>query len=151
MRKELVDLHQEYRRTTFFVTHDQIEAMTLGERICVLNQGRIEQIGTPLEIYDAPENLFVARFFGMPSINLIHGKSKLIPKIAPVIFIAKIHLSCVSGFLPSIESNSRISYLESDRRKFKSLKKTPRIVLKFSILNTTEIHRLSLFKTKASR
>ena len=76
MRKELADLHQEHRRTTLFVTHDQIEAMTLGQRICVLNQGNIEQVGTSREIYDSPENLFVARFFGIPSINLIHGSIK---------------------------------------------------------------------------
>ena len=106
MRKELVDLHQEYRRTTFFVTHDQIEAMTLGERICVLNQGRIEQIGTPLEIYDAPENLFVARFFGMPSINLIHGRIGADSQNSTSHFLCKDSSMCFR--LPStIESNSR--------------------------------------------
>lgn len=74
MRKELIDLHQKYRKTTLFVTHDQVEAMTLGERICLLNHGSVEQIGTPREIYDAPKNLFVAGFFGIPSINLIPGR-----------------------------------------------------------------------------
>ena len=74
MRKELADLHQEYQKTTLFVTHDQVEAMTLGQRICLLNQGSIEQIGTPRELYDSPRNLFVAGFFGMPSINLVHGR-----------------------------------------------------------------------------
>ena len=74
MRRELIDLHKKYRKTTLFVTHDQVEAMTLGERICVLNHGSVEQIGTPREIYDAPKNLFVAGFFGIPSINLISGK-----------------------------------------------------------------------------
>ena len=74
MRKELIELHKKYRKTTLFVTHDQVEAMTLGERICVLNHGSVEQIGTPREIYDAPKNLFVAGFFGIPSINLIGGR-----------------------------------------------------------------------------
>ena len=74
MRKELIELHKKYRKTTLFVTHDQVEAMTLGERICVLNHGSIEQIGTPREIYDTPKNLFVAGFFGMPAINLIPGR-----------------------------------------------------------------------------
>ena len=74
MRKELADLHQEYQKTTLFVTHDQVEAMTLGQRICLLNKGSIEQIGTPRELYDSPKNLFVAGFFGMPSINLVHGQ-----------------------------------------------------------------------------
>ena len=74
MRKELIELHRKYRKTTLFVTHDQVEAMTLGERICVLNHGSVEQIGTPREIYNTPKNLFVAGFFGIPSINLIPGK-----------------------------------------------------------------------------
>jgi len=74
MRKELIELHKKYRKTTLFVTHDQVEAMTLGERICVLNHGSVEQIGTPKEIYDTPKNLFVAGFFGIPSINLIPGR-----------------------------------------------------------------------------
>ena len=74
MRKELIELHRKYRKTTLFVTHDQVEAMTLGERICVLNHGSVEQIGTPREIYDTPKNLFVAGFFGMPAINLLPGR-----------------------------------------------------------------------------
>ena len=74
MRKELIELHRKFRKTTLFVTHDQVEAMTLGERICVLNHGSVEQIGTPREIYNTPKNLFVAGFFGIPSINLMPGK-----------------------------------------------------------------------------
>ena len=124
--------------------------MTLGERICVLNQGRIEQIGTPLEIYDAPENLFVARFFGMPSINLIHGRIGADSQNSTSYFLCKDSSMCFR--LPSILNQIReISYLESDRKKFKSLIKTPRIVLRFYILNTTEIHRFSLFNLKASK
>ncbi len=73
MRQELAELHQKHQKTTLFVTHDQVEAMTLGQRICLLNQGSVEQMGTPQELYDSPKNLFVAEFFGMPSINLIHG------------------------------------------------------------------------------
>ena len=73
MRQELAELHRKHQKTTLFVTHDQVEAMTLGQRICLLNQGSVEQMGTPQELYDSPKNLFVAGFFGMPSINLIHG------------------------------------------------------------------------------
>lgn len=73
MREEIANLHLEHRKTTIFVTHDQIEAMTLGERICLLNLGKIEQIGTPQELYLNPQNLFVANFFGIPSINLLNG------------------------------------------------------------------------------
>ena len=72
-RQELARLHQEDRRTTLFVTHDQTEAMTLGERICVMRDGRIAQLGTPREIYDCPANRFVATFFGSPQINLLNG------------------------------------------------------------------------------
>mgnify|MGYP001158507238 FL=1 len=77
MRQELAELHLKHQKTTLFVTHDQAEAMTLGQRICLLNQGSVEQMGTPQELYDSPKNLFVAGFFGMPSINLIHGKIEL--------------------------------------------------------------------------
>ena len=77
MRQELAELHQKHQKTTLFVTHDQVEAMTLGQRICLLNQGSVEQMGTPQELYDSPKNLFVAEFFGMPSINLIHGSIEL--------------------------------------------------------------------------
>jgi ABC-type sugar transport system ATPase subunit len=77
MRQELAELHRKHQKTTLFVTHDQVEAMTLGQRICLFNQGSVEQMGTPQELYDSPKNLFVAGFFGMPSINLIHGNIDL--------------------------------------------------------------------------
>ncbi len=73
MRIELAKLHQTLRTTMIFVTHDQVEAMTLAERIVVLNRGRIEQIGTPLELYREPSNLFVAEFIGSPKMNLLGG------------------------------------------------------------------------------
>jgi multiple sugar transport system ATP-binding protein len=74
MRTEIKELHQRLRTTTVFVTHDQIEAMTLADRIVVMQAGRIEQIGTPLELYDNPANEFVATFIGAPSMNLLDGK-----------------------------------------------------------------------------
>lgn len=73
MRYQLTELHQEFQRTTLFVTHDQVEAMTLGDRICVMNEGEVIQIGTPAEIYDQPTHRFVAEFFGSPKINLLDG------------------------------------------------------------------------------
>ena len=69
MRAELVRLHQRYRITTVYVTHDQVEAMTLGDRIAVIAQGRLQQVGTPQELYLAPANRFVAGFLGSPSMN----------------------------------------------------------------------------------
>jgi ABC-type sugar transport system ATPase subunit len=73
LRAELVNLQKRLGTTTVFVTHDQIEAMTMGDRIAVMNGGRLEQIGSPDEIYNHPETLFVAGFVGSPPMNLIEG------------------------------------------------------------------------------
>jgi multiple sugar transport system ATP-binding protein len=73
-RKELAALHAEIGGTMIYVTHDQVEAMTLAHRIVVLRGGRIEQVGTPLELYNRPDNLFVAGFIGSPRMNLLPGK-----------------------------------------------------------------------------
>ncbi len=72
-RAELKDLHQRLRTTTVYVTHDQIEAMTMADRIVVMNAGRVEQAGTPLELYDHPANRFVAGFIGSPAMNFLPG------------------------------------------------------------------------------
>jgi multiple sugar transport system ATP-binding protein len=71
MRVELIDLHQRLRATMVYVTHDQIEAMTMADRIVVLNRGRVEQIGAPLELYQQPRNIFVAGFIGSPKMNFL--------------------------------------------------------------------------------
>ena len=73
MRAEIRELHQRLSSTSIYVTHDQIEAMTMGDEIVVMNEGRIEQIGVPLEVYDRPESEFVAEFIGSPAMNLLHG------------------------------------------------------------------------------
>ncbi|SDC04851.1 carbohydrate ABC transporter ATP-binding protein, CUT1 family [Variovorax sp. CF079] len=73
MRAEIKALHQRLRTTTVYVTHDQIEAMTMADRIVVMHDGLVEQIGTPLELYDRPDNLFVAQFIGSPAMNVIEG------------------------------------------------------------------------------
>jgi multiple sugar transport system ATP-binding protein len=74
MRLEIGRLHKELGTTTIYVTHDQVEAMTLGQRIVVFNGGRIEQAGTPQELYNSPANLFVAGFLGAPRMNFIPGE-----------------------------------------------------------------------------
>ncbi|MGH8064964.1 MAG: ABC transporter ATP-binding protein [Candidatus Entotheonellia bacterium] len=74
MRTELKQLHERLKSTFIYVTHDQAEAMTMADRIVVMRGGRIEQIGTPLEIYRRPVNLFVATFFGTPTMNVIAGQ-----------------------------------------------------------------------------
>ena len=73
MRAEIKALHQRLKTTTVYVTHDQVEAMTMADRIAVMNEGRIEQLGAPLELYDRPANLFVAQFIGSPSMNVFDG------------------------------------------------------------------------------
>ncbi|GAB5376283.1 MAG: sn-glycerol-3-phosphate ABC transporter ATP-binding protein UgpC [Acuticoccus sp.] len=74
MRTEIKELHQRLKTTTVFVTHDQIEAMTMADKIVVMRDGRIEQVGSPLDLYDAPQNTFVATFIGAPSMNLLEGR-----------------------------------------------------------------------------
>ena len=73
MRAEIKALHQRLKTTTVYVTHDQVEAMTMADRIAVVNDGRVEQLGTPLELYDRPANLFVAQFIGSPAMNVLEG------------------------------------------------------------------------------
>ena len=71
LRSEIKKLHQKLRATVVYVTHDQVEAMTLADRIVILNKGKVEQVGTPMEVYAAPANLFVAGFIGSPAMNMI--------------------------------------------------------------------------------
>jgi multiple sugar transport system ATP-binding protein len=73
MRTEIKELHQRLKTTTIYVTHDQIEAMTMADKIVVMHDGIVEQIGAPLELYDKPQNLFVAGFIGSPSMNFLPG------------------------------------------------------------------------------
>jgi multiple sugar transport system ATP-binding protein len=74
MRAEIKSLHRRLATTTVYVTHDQVEAMTMADRIVVMNAGNIEQIGRPLDLYDNPQSVFVAEFIGSPSMNLLKGK-----------------------------------------------------------------------------
>ncbi|WP_457089758.1 ABC transporter ATP-binding protein [Microvirga sp. P5_D2] len=74
MRAEIKELHQRLKTTTIYVTHDQIEAMTMADKIVVMHDGIVEQIGAPLELYDRPANRFVAGFIGSPSMNFIDGQ-----------------------------------------------------------------------------
>jgi multiple sugar transport system ATP-binding protein len=79
MRAEIKSLHQKVKTTAIYVTHDQIEAMTLADRVVVLNGGRIEQVGRPLDLYRRPENLFVAGFIGSPAMNFLDATGVLTP------------------------------------------------------------------------
>ena len=74
MRAEIKELHQRLKTTTVYVTHDQIEAMTMADKIVVMHDGIVEQIGKPLDLYDRPDNLFVASFIGSPAMNFLRGE-----------------------------------------------------------------------------
>jgi multiple sugar transport system ATP-binding protein len=74
MRVELAKLHQKLKATMVYVTHDQVEAMTLGEKIIIIDKGVIQQIGSPRDVYERPSNIFVATFIGIPQINLLEGR-----------------------------------------------------------------------------
>src|SRR3546814_18086784 len=71
MRYEFAELHRQLGTTTLYVTHDQVEAMTLADRIIVMREGRIEQVGTPRELYARPANIFVTQFLGTPRMNIL--------------------------------------------------------------------------------
>ncbi len=98
MRTEIKELHQRLKTTTVYVTHDQIEAMTMADKIVVMNDGIIEQMGTPLDLYDNPANTFVAGFIGSPAMNFIDGTLRT--GAAPYIEVAdgaKFSLSNTAG------------------------------------------------------
>jgi multiple sugar transport system ATP-binding protein len=84
MRTELKRLHRDIRSTMIYVTHDQVEAMTMADRIVIMNHGRIQQLGTPLEVYDTPANRFVAGFIGSPPMNFFEGEIAADPAGAAV-------------------------------------------------------------------
>ena len=73
-RNELIRQQREIGTTSIYVTHDQVEAMTMGDRVCIMNEGRVVQIGAPLDVYRNPADTFVARFLGSPPMNLLHGR-----------------------------------------------------------------------------
>jgi multiple sugar transport system ATP-binding protein len=93
MRAEIKSLHRRLATTTIYVTHDQVEAMTMADRIVVMNAGNIEQIGRPLDLYDNPRSIFVAEFIGSPSMNLLKGTFEVLDE-APVFRLGE------SGALP---------------------------------------------------
>jgi multiple sugar transport system ATP-binding protein len=74
MRTEIKELHQRLKTTTVYVTHDQVEAMTMADKIVVMHDGIVEQMGSPLDLYDNPENIFVAGFIGSPAMNFLKGR-----------------------------------------------------------------------------
>ncbi len=114
VRIEIKKLQRSMNVTSVFVTHDQVEAMTLGDRLAVINNGIIEQIGTPIEVYEAPKTLFVAEFIGTPKMNFINGKIKNQKFVAGKIEVSSNHLpdndEAILGFRPEdliIDNNGK--------------------------------------------
>jgi sn-glycerol 3-phosphate transport system ATP-binding protein len=103
VRAELKRLHQRLPITSIYVTHDQVEAMTLADRICVMNAGELQQVGTPQHVYDSPANVFVAGFIGSPAMNLLRVKvvdGYAVLGQAKVARIPRGHDEAVVGFRP---------------------------------------------------
>jgi multiple sugar transport system ATP-binding protein len=99
MRVEIMQLHQDLGATMIYVTHDQVEAMTMADRIVVLNKGNIEQVGSPLELYNNPDTLFVAGFIGSPKMNFLSGNHAA-PHGAATIGIRPEHIDLAEGEAP---------------------------------------------------
>src|SRR5690606_1894824 len=91
MRLEISELHHTLKTTMVYVTHDQVEAMTMADKIVVLNAGNIEQVGSPLDLYNKPDNLFVAGFIGSPRMNFVKGKQAE-PYNAPTVGVRPEHI-----------------------------------------------------------
>ena len=108
MRHELSKLHKDFRHTMIYVTHDQVEAMTLADRIVVVNEGRIEQVGSPLEIYNHPRNTFTASFIGSPKINLLNGRVLAIQDNKLLIKLEDARDVCLEVSVPELRVNDRV-------------------------------------------
>ena len=104
MRLEIAALHRELGRTMVYVTHDQVEAMTLAQRIVVLRDGRIEQVGAPMDLVDHPANTFFAGFIGSPAMNLLPGLLQagqvMLPGGVPLARVQAVHGACQIGIRP---------------------------------------------------
>lgn len=110
MRLEIKELHQRLKTTIVYVTHDQIEAMTMADKIVVMRDGRIEQIGSPLNLYDTPQNVFVASFIGSPAMNFINGK--IMKKSGKKVFVADSGMTypLPKSSFPSITEGQSVIY-----------------------------------------
>jgi multiple sugar transport system ATP-binding protein len=97
MRTEIKELHQRLQTTSIYVTHDQIEAMTMADKIVVMRDGVVEQIGDPLSLYDSPNNAFVAGFIGSPAMNMVPGTARVSSAGTSVEFVEGVSLPLPRG------------------------------------------------------
>ncbi len=100
MRSEIKAFHEKVRTTSIYVTHDQIEAMTLADRAVVLNEGRIEQLGTPVDLYMNPQNLFVAGFIGSPAMNFFEGTAVMMGDTGVATFAGQLESIPLAAAIP---------------------------------------------------
>ncbi|MGI9391123.1 MAG: ABC transporter ATP-binding protein, partial [Boseongicola sp.] len=118
MRYEIAKLHQTLKSTMIYVTHDQVEAMTLADRIVVLEFGKIAQVGSPRELYENPANLFVAQFIGSPRMNVVSASSVpsiVLPDTAVSLGIRPEHISLVASGSGNINGTvDVVEYLGAD-------------------------------------
>jgi multiple sugar transport system ATP-binding protein len=108
MRAEIKGLHQRLKTTTVYVTHDQVEAMTMADKIVVMHDGIVEQVGEPLELYDRPRNMFVAGFIGSPAMNFVKGNLRT--DAGKTVFVTEGGLSFAVGDLPGIAAGRSVTF-----------------------------------------
>ena len=109
MRAELIDLHRRLRTTMIYVTHDQVEAMTMADTIVVLRAGRVEQVGPPLELYNHPANVFVAGFIGSPRMNLLKGRVQQAASTGVTVAIPGHGVFETTAFMPRLRPGDEVT------------------------------------------
>ncbi len=107
MRMELKKLHLKFKTTTIYVTHDQIEAMTLADRIVILKDGYIQQVGSPIEVFERPANVFVAQFIGNPPMNIVEGQVKIIDAV-PSLVAQDLVMPLPEGKMTNMEDGQQV-------------------------------------------
>ena len=118
MRSEIIKLHNSLNATTIYVTHDQTEAMTMASKIVVMNKGYIQQIGTPIEIYNHPANIFVATFIGSPAMNLYkvkYSKKSIVFSHGLSLELPKEYIQAIKNFYPQAIENIRSEFEDLDK------------------------------------
>ncbi|GAL25229.1 multiple sugar ABC transporter [Vibrio variabilis] len=128
MRAEIKRLHHRLGVTSVYVTHDQVEAMTLADRIVVMSNGKIEQIGTPMELFNSPVNTFVATFIGSPPMNLIEARASFHEDVG-TLSLKRSNASCQ---MSQVLSTTRAFFLASDLNTLISNLSIMRVLFQFT-------------------
>ncbi|HWC75390.1 MAG TPA: ABC transporter ATP-binding protein [Gemmatimonadales bacterium] len=138
-RDELKRFQRQVQRTTVYVTHDQVEAMGLGDRIAVMDHGKLRQVGTPAEVYEDPVDIFVATFLGQPPMNLVELQGVLLG-FRPEQFLPATHFPASESFRTFPLSVRRVEYLGSDRYVYGNVAGAgATVIAKLPALITTEV------------